>query len=140
LTDVYLYQTDDGGTINVTNGTTQMTDGPESAVYLALFGGNDSDPGEADTTLEWWGNKIETDTEKHYRSRTQYLLRSLPAIPANLPRVKSAVTQDLADLVSTEVLVDPAISVTIPRLNTVRIVVDSPVGPLVIISPWEAVS
>jgi hypothetical protein len=132
-----LFQTDDGGEVTVTNGTMVMTDGPATAVYLALYGGNADDPAEADTTLEWWGNKIEVDTQKHYRSRTQHLLRALPAIPANIPRVRSAVEQDIADLVATEVLVDPEITVTIPRLNTVRIVIDTTTGPLVIVSPWE---
>jgi hypothetical protein len=137
LTDVLLFQTPDGGEITVENGTTTMTDGPATAVYLAAFGGNEYDPGESDTTLEWWGNKIETDTLKHYRSRTQYLLRNIPAIPANLPRIQAAFEQDIAPLVETEVLVDPVVSVSIPRLNTVRIVLDTPTGPLVIVSPWE---
>jgi hypothetical protein len=137
LTDVLLYQTDNGGTILVENGTTTMTDGPATAVYLSAWGGNEYDPGESDTTLEWWGNKIETDTLKHYRSRTQYLLRNIPAIPANLPRIKAAFEQDIAALVETEVLVDPVVTVSIPRLNTVRIVLDTPTGPIVIVSPWE---
>lgn len=140
MTDVYIYQTDDGGTVNVNNGTAQMTDSPASAVYLALFGGNEDDPAESDTSRQFWGNTIEVDTQKHYRSKTQHLLQRLPAIPANIPRIKAAVEQDIADLVDTEVLVDPEVTVTIPRLNTVRIVLDSATGPLVIVSPWEAVS
>jgi hypothetical protein len=137
LTDVLHFQTPDGGEITVENGTTTMTDGPATAVYHSAFGGNEDDPGEGDTTREWWGNKIETDTLKHYRSRTQYLLRNIPAIPANLPRIQAAFEQDIAALVETEVLVDPVVTVSIPRLNTVRIVLDTPTGPIVIVSPWE---
>jgi hypothetical protein len=132
-----MFQTVDGGEVTVTNGTMVLTDGPATAVFLALYGGNEDDPAEADVSLEWWGNKIETDVQKHYRSRTQYLLRALPAIPANLPRVKSAVEQDIADLVATEVLVDPEVTVIIPKLNTVHITIDTATGPLVIVSPWE---
>lgn len=137
MTDVWLYHTDDGGEIEAVNGTVTMKNTPETAVYLCLFGGNAQDPGGADTTLQWWGNTIEADPLKRYRSKTQYLLRSLPAIPANLPRIRTAVEQDLDPLVVTEVLTDLEVAVSIPRLNTVRIAISSTMGEIVIVSPWE---
>lgn len=140
MTDVLIYQTDDGGEIEAVNCTVTLTNTPETAVYLRLFGGNEDDPGYADKRLQWWGNYIERDPQKHYRSRTQHLLRSLPAIPYNLTRVKSAVEWDLKPLVDTEVIVDPVITVSIPRLNTISIVIDSIAGPIVIVHPWEITS
>lgn len=93
MSDVLLYQTNDNGEINVTNGVVEMSAGLRTAVYLSLFGGNEDDPGGSDTSKSWWGNIGETET---YRSETQYLLNSIPATPNNLRRVEQAALRDLA--------------------------------------------
>ena len=83
MSDVLLSQTADGGEITVANGQVALTGGLESAVYLSIFGGNDSDSGQESTApKQWWGNLDEPDPAGRYRGQTQYLLRALPLVPA----------------------------------------------------------
>jgi phage gp46-like protein len=126
MTDVRIYHTDDGGEIDYVNGKAVMSrDGLESSVYLSMFGGNDEDGGiEADDPKQWWGNVDELDTAKRYRSETQHLLRTAPAIPATLQRVQESVERDLAWMTATEVSDEVSVVVTMPALNTVRIAID----------------
>lgn len=117
MSDIYLFNTTDGGNISVNRGLVTQTDGPETYVYLALFGGNYEDPGLSDRTKEWWGN-IGEDEESSYRSRTQFLLKTLPLNSATLRRIEEAVRQDLKDVEFSSV------EASIPRINTLQIVVD----------------
>ena len=141
--DVFLYQTVDGGDINVTSGIAQMTVGFETMAYLSLFGGNADDPGLDDTRLQWWGNFDETDAAFQYRSQTQYLLRSIPATSANLIRVQDAVTADLShDFIATGIAGAVNVEVSIPRLNAVqidiRIEADGEISEFTFFENWRA--
>lgn len=121
--DVLLFQTNDDGEIEVENGRATLTGGLETAAYLSLFGGNEPDSGRADDPLTWWGNLAETQPERQYRSETQYLLRSLPAIPANLRRLEQAAERDLAWMVSVNAAASVSATASIPARNRVRLVV-----------------
>lgn len=121
--DVALHQTPDGGDFEVTNGITQMTPGLEVAAYISLFGGNAEDDGQVGNPMQYWGNFIENEPSKQIRSRTQYLLRSLPTTSANLRRVEDAAVNDLAWMVTDRVASEVTAVATIPALNAVRIVV-----------------
>jgi phage gp46-like protein len=121
MTDVLLRQTNDGGDITVENGLVLLTDGLETAVYLSLFGGNQDDPGQGDTTQQWWGNLLETDPTRTYRSETQYLLKSLPLIPVNLRRVEQAAARDLQWMLDAALATKVEIAASIPALNHMRI-------------------
>lgn len=124
MTDVLLQQTPDGGDIIVENGRFSLTSGIETAVYLSLFGGNEDDSGaEGDDPIQWWGNLTETDPARVYRSETQHLLRSIPAITANLRRIEAAVGRDLAWMAVT-VVSGADIAVSMPGLNRVQIDID----------------
>lgn len=123
--DVRMVHTADGGTIVATNGVFELADGLFNAVYLSLFGGNERDSGlQADDRQQWWGNFVEPDAAKRYRSETQALLRSLPAIPANMKRVEEAAGRDLAWLIDSKIssLISPL--VTLPALNTIELTVN----------------
>lgn len=121
MADVLLVHTADGGEIRVESGDIQLTGGIETAVYLSLFGGNEDDSGiQGDEPKEWWGNKLEDAPERKLRSETQYLLRSLPAIPASLRRIEDSVERDLAWM-SDSVASGIAVEASIPRLNWVQI-------------------
>jgi phage gp46-like protein len=125
VTDIRIFQADDGGDIEWIAGQAVMDDGLESSVYLSLFGGNSDDSGlEADDAKQFWGNLIEPDPERHYRSATQFLLDTLPLVPANLIRFRDAVNRDLAWMTSTGLAQSIAVTVTIPALNTVGIAID----------------
>lgn len=123
--DVHLYQTNDGGTIDFVNGLAVMSDGLESAVYLSLFGGNELDSGEEATDAQqWWGGLDETDESRQYRSRTQYLLRALPAVSANLRKLEDAMQDDLAWMLDSFVTsIEATASLTAPRRVSLEIVV-----------------
>lgn len=121
MTDVLLRQTDDGGEITIENGLALLSDGYEQAVYLSLFGGNEDDPGGSDTRLQFWGNLIESDQSAMDRSETQHLLRSIPAVPANLRRFEQAAERDLAWMVQAGVALSVTAEASIPRLNHVAL-------------------
>lgn len=96
MTDVRLFHTDSGGEIDFINGQAVLADGLETAAYLSLFGGAEQDSGsKGDERRQWWGNLGENDPAKTYRSETQYLLRSIPAVPANLRRIEDTALRDL---------------------------------------------
>ncbi len=125
MTDVLLRQFNDGGNISYVNGQAVLSDGLETAAYLSMWGGNERDSGlEADDALQWWGNLIEPDEDRKYRSRTQNLLRSLPLIPANLLRIEEAAAADLEWFVTSELASFVRTTASIPAVNRVRIVVE----------------
>ena len=142
MTDVRLYQTPDGGEINYENGRLELSDTPESAVYLSLFGGNAEDSAsEADDRKQWWGNRVEEDSTRHLRSRTQNLVRGLPSNSANLRRLDDAVQADLAWLVTAGVMASVEASVSLVSPKRIRIdgTMTTPDGtryPFKVDSPW----
>lgn len=164
MADVLLRHTLDGGEIDIRNdrgelvhagdggggnGLVQRRTGyfvldhsPATAAYLSLFGGNQRDGGGADTAhLQWWANLIEPDEVRHYRSETQHLLSSLPAVPANLRRLEDAVGRDLAWMAS-ELGASVDAQVSMPAMNRVLIVVSIEINgegtELGFEAPWGA--
>lgn len=94
--DVLFFQTPDGGEISCVNGQITLTEGLEVSAYLSCFGGNADDSGlEADNSKQFWANFDQPDPDKRYRSELQFLLRTLPLIPANLKRFEDAAASDL---------------------------------------------
>lgn len=88
MSNVKLIHTLNDGDLIIDNGTICTDGGLETAVYLSLFGGNDSG-------AEWWGNIGENDPDKQYISETQRLLVSLPLTSNNLRRLVNAIKRDL---------------------------------------------
>ncbi len=122
MTDVLLRQTNDGGEITLDNGLVLMSEGLETAAYLSLFGGNQDDAADgASERLQWWGNLDEVDRARTYRSETQFLVQSLPAVPRNLRRVEQAASRDLAWMLASGVATSVNVSASIPALNRIRL-------------------
>lgn len=121
MTDVLLRQSNDGGDITLQGGLVLMSEGLETAAFLSMFGGNEDDPGETDTTRQWWGNLLEAELERAYRSETQYLVKSLPAVPLNLRRIEQAASRDLQWMLDTGLAQSIDVEATIPAVNRVRI-------------------
>lgn len=119
MTDVVLRHTNDGGDLTIQSGLLLMSEGLETAAYLSLFGGNEDDPAGTDTAQQWWGNLLDVELERHYRSETQFLVRSLPAIPFNLRRIEQAAARDLQWMLDTGVAQSLTVEATIPALNRV---------------------
>lgn len=116
-----MRQTDDGGDVTIENGLALLSDGYETAAYLSLFGGNEDDPGGADTRLQFWGNLIEPDQNAMDRSETQHLMRSIPSVPSNLRRFEQAAERDLAWMVQSGAATSVDVEASIPRLNHVAL-------------------
>lgn len=124
MTDVLLRQTNDGGDITLQSGLVLLSEGLETAVYLSLYGGNEDDPADTDTTLQWWGNLLEAEPERSYRSETQYLIKSLPAIPFNLRRIEQAALRDLAWMIETGLAQSTTVEATIPAKDRVKVAIE----------------
>jgi phage gp46-like protein len=123
MSDVQLFQSQNGGEINVTNGVVTLDETPFTAVYLSLFGGNIDDNGTTATrSKQYWANFDESDITRHMRSRTQAALIGLPAITANVQRVEEAALQDL-DWLKRDLADDIKVTGSIPARNTVRLLV-----------------
>jgi len=118
MTDVWMKNEDDGGDVEFRNGNPVMSDGLSTSVLLSLWGGNDEDSGaEATDPEEWWANLDETEDVRKYRSRTQFLLKSMPLTPSNLVTIEEAATGDLAWMVSEGIAteVEASASITAPQ-------------------------
>ncbi len=119
--DILIFQTVNDGDINIVNGIAQSTGGIPNAVYLSLFGGNESDDGINNNDLTWWGNRLEDLNVNKYVSETQNLLRSLPSISSNLLKLEQAALRDLDWLLELKVASSIDMFVSIPALNRVKI-------------------
>lgn len=126
MADVHLYESLGEGTIDIVNGDAvrSMDGGLETAVFLSLFGGNQDDSGlQGDDLKQWWANFSEPDPSRKYRSETQFLLRGLPAVPANLRRVEDAAARDLAWMLETKLADAVVAQATIPAINSIQLTV-----------------
>lgn len=125
--DVLIANELDGGEFsdigNENNVIFADTQGFETATYLSLFGGNEEDNGtESTKNKTWWGNLLEKDNpERQIISRTQNILRGLPAVPANIIKLKLAIEEDLKWFID-EKIADVIISdIVIPSKNRANI-------------------
>lgn len=135
--DVLLFDTLDSGDITITNGDVAMTNGIDTATYICLFGGNSDDPGNSDTSLAWWGNADETDTDKWIRSSFQHLLTELPLTISNLRKFEDAAKQDLQTLIDVGAVEDITATASIPAVDTLKLVLDLDGTQVVYISESE---
>jgi phage gp46-like protein len=121
MTDVHLYQTNDGGEIDVVAGQVVMDDELSTSVFISLLGGNLEDSGsDGDVSIEWWGNKLATDEAEKLRSETQSLLASIPVTSGNLRRFQDAAQRDLAWMVTAAVATAVAVRAVITSVNKLR--------------------
>ncbi len=108
-------------TIEVVNGLMTMTPDFDTAIKLSLFGGEKEDDGSPGNPATWWGNLTETSDALQYRSRTQYLLNTVPATSGNLKKIEDAARLDLAWFLDTNTANSLDVSAIIPALNRVTI-------------------
>ena len=120
--DVRIVQTPDGGEIDITDGRVALDGGLSTAVYLALFGGNQADDGREGNRAQWWGN-LDVPSAERYRSRLAHYLDKLAAVPANLRRLEDAARQDLASLIDSGVLSDANPVIELTGVNRIRVTV-----------------
>lgn len=135
MTDALLRHGPNGGELTLEAGEVLLSDGLETAAYLSLFGGNEQDPGVGASPEQWWGNIDEPEPARRYRSETQHLLRSLPAVPANLRRIEQAAARDLQWLLDEGLAQAITVAARIPALNriTVEVALTTTRGPLTLL-------
>lgn len=142
MSDVLLHHTNDNGEITVAAGIMEMTAGLDTAAYLSLFGGNQEDPANIESSQTWWGNVGVADKSKQYRSRTQHIIYGLPPIPINLKRIEDAARADLAWFVVEKVATSVTVSASLIDRNKVSLVItieaDGSSQSLEFITLWEA--
>lgn len=118
--DVFLFQTNDEGEIEVENGLVTMIGDFRTAFYLSLFGGNEDDSGVDTEDKTFWGNVTETVAARKYISRVQNLLKSLPATSGNLIKVENAAVQDLEWFLTEKIGNKLTVSASLIGLNSVK--------------------
>lgn len=129
--DVSLFQTVDGGDIAINDGVVGMSSGLGTAVYLSMFGGNES-------SNAWWGNSLNESIAHQYTSETGFLLKSAPATSNNLRRIEDAAARDLAWLITQEIATSVSVFATIPKINSVQITVNIDLDdPIEFIEKWN---
>lgn len=95
--DVLLVDTPDGGEIDIQNGLVMADRSFTTAVYLSLFGGNESDGGKVDNDATWWGNRFREISEtERMTSKLQSLVRNLPLTSKNIRAAEVAAREDLS--------------------------------------------
>lgn len=119
--DVFLFQTDNGGEINVESGIVEMSGTLETSVYLSLFGGNEKDNGRNKSPVTWWGNLDEIDPAFKYRSETQYILQAIAATTGNLLKIEDAIIRDLQWLLTNNIASSIEVLVSMPGVNRIKI-------------------
>ena len=115
--DVILYQSLNGGEIQINDGIIAMNGGLQTSVYLSLFGGNDNED------VQWWGNTGEEENSKLI-SETQILLNSISLTTFNLRRVEEAAKRDLQWLLNEKIATSLEVEASIPSLNMLKLVID----------------
>ena len=121
--DILLYSTIDGGEINITNDFFEMTGGFDTAIYLTLFGGNENHDGtESTKKFQYWGNLLDQNNpDNQLVSRTQNIIRGLPATPANLLKLEEAVKLDMKWFLNNKIIDTLNVTTSIPSKNRVDI-------------------
>ena len=119
--DVSLFQIDDNGEICIDAGIVKMDGGLQTAAYLSLYGGNTFDSAQNENSLEWWGNGLENEEAKKYRSRFQFQQSRLPITSGNRIKFEDAAREDLQWLLDEKIASEITVSVTIPKLNRLAV-------------------
>jgi phage gp46-like protein len=121
MADASLFNTPEGGEIDLTGGDVALDTGLMTAVYLTLFGADEP----------WWGD-IGEAPERRYPGKTGALVQALPLSAANLRRVEKTAEADLATLVPPGVISSARVVATIPAVNTLQLAVDVNGEPLIV--------
>ena len=112
-----------GGDIEFVGGDPRRSGGLSGAVYISMFGGNSLDAGDPDSTAQWWGNYLESDTNKRIHGRTGTLVAGIPMAGSNLARIEEAALRDLDWMVTLGVATSVEVSTSIESARDLLITV-----------------
>ena len=119
MTDVKMTLDENGGDFLIEGNEVIMTDGPETDLLHALFGGTD-DP-------QWWGNLV---NNAEYISETQKIMKNTPLTSGNLIRIEAAIRKDISKAGISEI---GEVQLSIPSPNVIQFAM----GDIVIERPWR---
>ncbi len=114
----------DGGDVDFVDGEPVRSGGLQAAVYISLMGGNQDDDGSPESKLQWWGNSLESDTNRVIRGRTGTLIAGIPMSSGNLLRIEQAAQQDLAWMLSVGAATGIAVTAGIEAARRLVLTVD----------------
>ena len=114
MADILLFQTPDGGDINVMNGIVELDGGMQTAVYLSLFGG----------AADWWGNVGVTEAYRKYTAETGAIVSGQPWTVRTMLLIEDSAMRDLAWLTAGGYASTISVSVSSPELGTLLIEVE----------------
>lgn len=89
MSDILLFQTEDGGEVEVTNGVLTLTNGLETASYLSMFGGDD-----------WFANVLQDSESSRLTGETQTVIDTTPPSSAGLLLIEDAAVRDHAWMIA----------------------------------------
>lgn len=102
ILDVLLFESGDGGDVNLLGNDIEMTDSIFNMVYMALFGGNPEavttgNEVETEERLDFWGNALllPNDPEKQFNSFTERTLNEVALDSFGRVKIEDAIKADL---------------------------------------------
>jgi len=111
MTDIALYQTNDGGDILLRGSDMVTTSTVDNMIFMALFGGND-----------FWGNTmIDEGNGVTFNSLTEKTLNEVTLNSSGRIKIQEAVIKDLAFLKQEYPTTTISVSVSIENANRVGI-------------------
>lgn len=125
--DVLLYESGDGGELDIQNGDIALTETLYQQVYLALFGGNVEENTKTNYLFteersDYWGNSLlwENQPALQFNSNTERILNTTALNSSGRLTILRAVQDDLQYLID---VVNFTADVEIESSNRVRITV-----------------
>lgn len=109
MADVYLYQSENDGEININNGTIELVESPSAAAYISLFGGRIDGK-------SWWG-------DADMISLTQQFIDKYAPTSSNLVKLEEYVKTDLKWMTQSPYNWTVSASASMESLNRVNIAV-----------------
>ncbi len=124
--DLAILETGNGGDLQIVGNDFAMQAGWGNMPYLALFGGNiEASTVErvpAQFAEDWWGNSalFPNDESIQLNSETERTLKNVALTSAGRIKIQQAVEKDLVFMKEFAVI---NVEVTIPRIDTVKIII-----------------
>lgn len=112
--DLYLFQTLDGGNIEIVNGEPVMDGGFESATYLSLFG--------ADSSTHWM-NEYQSESEK-MTGQFYNFIKSNPKTVLNINKAQELAKLDLQWFINDGIADTINAEITSSSVNRIELVVE----------------
>lgn len=112
MVDLMLYETGDGGDLQLNGGNLSITTGVENEPYISMYGGAD-----------WWGNNLLIPTQP-FLATTEKVLREVALNSSGRIRVQQAVDADLLPLKNSIAGTTITTTVTITNDNRLSIYID----------------